>query len=493
VAPFIQGLQRAARTTEAPKPRTEANPYAKYRDNPVGFATEVLGLMVWEAMESIFLGVLNHDRVAVRSGHKVSKSTTAAVIALWRCLCRENSRTVLTAPTSRQVKNIIWKELRKLHQAARLPGELFIDPGTGFRYMGSEVFGFSTNEAEKMAGVSGEDLWFILDEASGMAEVIYEAIEGNLAGGGGMLLLSNPTQTSGTFYEAFTSKAHLWHRIHISSETTPNVLQGRSIIPGLATLAWVNAKKADWGEDSPLYQVRVKGNFPDQSENSVIGLALVEMGRERYRGRAHPPMGRFALGVDVARYGDDNTVLQPVFEKGATVLPTVHRKQDNVEVAGHVMDLVERLRRDHGYPVETGPVHVKIDDLGNGGGVTDTLKHSERAAALGIVVCPVIVSNRATATGYSLLRDQLWFALRDWLKESGQLPPDALLEGELVAPLYSFDSQGRAKVESKDDLKKRLGRSPDRADALCLGIYEPPTSQSNSDAIAALRDLDLFL
>ncbi len=112
-----------------------------------------------------------------------------------------------------------------------------------------------------------------------------------------------------------------------------------------------------------------------------------------------------------------------------------------MEVAGHVMDYVEELRLAHNYPVSAGPVRVKVDDLGNGGGVTDHLKHSERAKALGIEVCPVLVSNTATAPGYSKLRDQLWFALRDWMKEGGQLPADSHLEGELVAPLYSFDTQ----------------------------------------------------
>ena len=479
--PFLLGLKRGVASV-TPKPVRDVadlNPFAKYAEEPVKFAVEVLNLTMWQAMELIFDGILKFKKVAVRSGHKVSKSTTAAVIALWRCLCRENSRTVLSAPSSRQVKAIIWKELRKRHSDAHLPGDMFIDPGTGFRYRDSEVFGFSTDEAEKMAGISGEDLMFIIDEASGVAEAIYEAIEGNMAGGASILLISNPTQTSGTFYEAFTTKRHLWHTIHISSETTPNVIEGRTIIPGLATRAWVEEKKADWGEDSPLFQVRVRGNFPDQAENSVIGLGLIEAARARYDAAAATLSGAFTLGVDVARYGDDTTVLQPLFGHRPGP-PKTFRKQDNVEVAGHVMEYVQQLRQSHGYPASAGAVRVKVDDLGNGGGVTDHLKHSDRAKALGIQVCPVKVSNTATAEGYHKLRDQLWFAMRDWFKEGGQLHPDSHLEGELVAPLYTFDTQGRAKVESKDEMKKRLGRSPDRADALALAIYEPPAFKAQN-------------
>ncbi|WP_019584686.1 hypothetical protein [Deinococcus apachensis] len=492
MSPFIRGLRHGLeQTAPAPPPREDPNPYAQYRDDPVRFAREVLGLTVWAAMERILLAVRDHRKVAVRSGHKVSKSTTAAVIALWRCLCREGSRTVLSAPTGRQVKIIIWAELTKLHRNSRLPSDMPLDPGTGFRYRDSEVFGFATNEPEKMAGVSGADLEFIIDEASGVEESLYAAIEGNMAGGAGLLLISNPTQTSGTFYDAFTTKRHLWHTIHISSEDTPNVLTGETIIPGLATRAWVEEKKADWREDSPLFQVRVRGNFPSQAENAVIGLGLVEAARVRYDEEEEVPTGPFVLGVDVARYGDDSTVLQPLFGQ-RPIPPTVHRKQDNVEVAGHVMDLVERLRAEHGYPVADGPVRVKVDDLGNGGGVTDHLRHSERAKALDIEVRPVTVSNTATAEGYSKLRDQLWFALRDWLKEGGHLPPDSHLERELVAPRYSFDTQGRAKVETKDEMKKRMGRSPDRADALALAVYEPPR-QAATEATVTPTDVNNVL
>ena len=486
-SPFSRGLKAGLDATTPKAPRADTNPFEKYRDDPVGFAEEVLGLTVWSAMRRILLAVRDKRKVAVRSGHKISKSTTAAIIALWRCLCREGSRTVLSAPTARQVKIIIWKELTRRHRNARLPGELFVDPGTGFRYRDSEVFGFATNEPEKMAGVSGEDLLFIIDEASGVDESLYEAIEGNMAGGAGLLLISNPTQTVGTFYEAFTTKRHLWETIHVSSEETPNVLEGRIVIPGLATREWVEEKRADWGEDSPRYQVRVRGNFPTQSENTVIGLGLVEAARLRYDAQEHPPTGAFTLGVDVARFGDDTTVLQPLFglRPGA---PATFAKQDNVEVAGHVMDFVQLLRQEHDYPVAAGAVRVKIDDLGNGGGVTDHLRHSERAQSLGIEVMPVTVSEAATADGYSKLRDQLWFALRDWLRDGGQLLPDSRLEGELLAPKYSFDTQGRAKVEKKEEIKKRMGRSPDRADALALAIYTPP-QQNNRDAIAALEDI----
>lgn len=220
-SPLLRGLEAGLRQITPKAPRVDDNPFVKYAHDPVGFAKDVLGITVWAAMERILLAIRDKRKVAVRSGHKVSKSTTAAIIALWRCLCREGSRTVLSAPTARQVKAIIWKELSKRHREARLPGDLFLDPASGLRYRDSEVFGFSTADAEKMAGISGADLVFIIDEASGVDEGIFEAIEGNMAGGASILLISNPTQTSGTFYDAFTTKRHLWETIHVSSEDTP--------------------------------------------------------------------------------------------------------------------------------------------------------------------------------------------------------------------------------------------------------------------------------
>lgn len=467
------GLRRGAQQIAPPPPaRKTVNAFAKYRDDPVGFARDVLGIAVWDAMERIMVGIRDHRKVAVRSGHKISKSTTAAIIALWRCLCREGSRTVVSAPTARQVKIIIWKELTKRHREAGLPGKVFVDPGTGFRYIDSEVFGFSTDEPEQMAGVSGADLLFIIDEASGVEESIFEAIEGNMAGGASILLISNPTQLVGTFYDAFTTKRHLWHTIHVSSETTPNVLAGHVVIPGLATRQWVEEKRLEWGEDSPLFQVRVRGNFPTQAQNTVIGLGLIEAARARYDAEESPLRGAFRLGVDVGHFGDDPTVLQPILLELKRALPPVeYLKQDNVEVAGHVMDLVERLRAELHYPVSDGPVPVNVDNTGNGTGVTDHLRHSERANALGIEVTGVMVGGGATAEGYTNLRSQLWFATRDWLKEGGQLPPNGKQEGEAVAVKYSFDTQGRQKVEKKEEIKKRLGRSSNHWDAMALAVF----------------------
>lgn len=446
--------------------RARGGSYGRYRDDPVGFARDVLGMTLWDGQEAMLRAVQTQRKTAVRSGHKIGKSTGAAAIALWRTLAREDARTVITAPTNHQVKNIIWRELRRWHERAALPGEPALDPGTGYQYRRSEVIGLTTNEPERMAGVSGADLLYIVDEASGYDEAIFEAIEGNMAGGGRLLLISNPTQTSGTFYRAFTTERHLWHGLHISSTATPNAREGRIVIPGLATREWIEEKRGQWGPNSPLYQVRVEGNFPAQAANAVIGLAVVETAQARWE--ELPDDAPLRLGVDVARFGDDATIIQPV--RGDRALPAREFRQfDNVEVAGFVVETARLLRRGEER------VRVKVDDGGLGGGVVDVLRHSEEARRLGLVILPVNAGEGATDPAYMRRRDELWFGLRDWLKTGG-IPDDALLAADLVSPTYTFAPSGRLVVESKKDLKKRLGRSPDHADALALAVYEPAAS-----------------
>lgn len=432
--------------------------WAMYREEPVRFFREVLGITPWGRQQEILDAVARYPKVAVRSGHKVGKSISAAGVALWWVATRPGARVVLTSASYRQVRSILWRELRTLHTATRRPigGELHLDPDSGLQFPdGREVVGFSTTEPERMSGISGAHLLFILDEASGIPAEIFEAIEGNRAGGAKVLMLSNPTRTSGTFFEAFNTKREFWHPLHISAEESPNVREGRIVIPGLATREWVEEKRREWGETSPLYQVRVRGDFPSQAENAIIPLVLVEDATGRWA--ETPADGRLILGVDVARFGDDETVIFPV--RGPRAMePIVIKGMDTVNVAGKVLETARTLRTPGEQPL------VKVDVIGVGAGVYDHLSRSSDVEAVS-----VNVSNAATEDGYALIRDQLWFSLKSWLA-TGAVPSDAKLEAELVAPTYAFDTQGRTKVEPKEQIKQRLGRSPDRADALALAV-----------------------
>lgn len=432
--------------------------------DPALFAARVLGVNLWSRQREVAAALAGNPRVAVRSGHKVGKSTVASVLALWWSHTRPQARVLLTAPSDHQVKNILWREVRRLHRTARVPlgGQMALDHRTGYRLSGGrEVIGLTTDESERISGISSPNLLIIVDEAAGYPEHLYEALFGNLAGGGRILLIGNPTQTTGTFYEAFHRSRDTWATLHIPSTSSPCVTGAEPCIPGLATREWVEWARGYWGgPENPVYQARVMGEFPAQAENAVIGLALVTAASERWY--TTPAEGLLHIGVDVARYGSDRTVLFP--RRGLRALePVVLRSLDTVEVAGRVKRLAAELRVADEVPV------VAVDTIGVGAGVLDILARDRTLEARG-----VNVAERATAEGYANLRAQLWFAVRDWLEAGGAIPPMPELEAELVSATYTFSARGLLKIEEKDKIRERLGRSPDLADALALAIYDPP-------------------
>jgi phage terminase large subunit len=441
----------------------------RWGPDPVLFAKEALGLDVWDDgadyddQASILRAITKHRKVACRSGQKTGKSTGVCISAMHWALTKPRGMVVISAPSFHQVKNIIWTELSRLYQEAPVPlgGSLHKDPASGWELSGNRrVFCVTTDKPERLQGLSGENLLCIVDEGSGYPDELWAPIFGNMQSGGSLLTTGNPTKTSGPFFDAF-AHPESWELLHIDSENTPNARTGQRIIPGLATREAIETNRREWGEESAAYQVRVKGNFPTQADNAVIALGLVLAAEQRWRSLPDPE-DTLVLGVDVARFGDDESVIQP--RRGLKAFePKFRQGMDIVQLAGLVRQVAREMRSGR----ET--VRVNIDEIGVGGGLVDILQQDGDLDVNGINV-----AERATADGYALLRDQLWFGCADWLKEGGAIPEDPKLHSELVAPTYKFDAQGRQKVESKDDIKKRLGRSPDRADALCLSTYSPP-------------------
>ncbi|EYF00197.1 hypothetical protein [Chondromyces apiculatus] len=442
-------------------------PSERYQAAPGRFFREVLGVEPWHKQDEVLEALVpERARVSVKSGHKVGKSSLGAGAALWFYCSFLDARVIMSSVTDRQVNQILWRELRMLHARARHPidGHLHELARTGFRSADfREVVGFTAKEAEAVAGISGRNLLYILDEASGIPDAIYEAVEGNRAGGARVLMLGNPTRVEGEFFRSHSDKREFYRTFTISSEESPNVREGRAVIPGLATREWVEEKRQEWGEESALFQVRVRGNFARQDASTVIPLYLVDEAEERWHEVAAE--GRLHVGVDVARFGDDDSVAIP--RRGCKALEVVAwHGLDEQTLAAQVVQVVRR----HRSPREQKAA-VKVDACG---GIGIRVVGHLHAYQEEIEVIPVNVAERSRLPGeFPLLRDQLWFALRDWLKDGGAIPEDAKLAAELVAPRFEFDLRQRRKVESKDELRKRLKRSPDRADALALCAWEP--------------------
>ena len=456
-------------------------PLVKYQDNPVGFAKDILGIELWAKQIEILEAFKSHRRISVKSGHRCGKSTTAVVAALWFYSCFPEARVVFTASTANQIRNVLWRELKRILGKAlvKIPGDLKELPSSGFTSEDlREIKGFTARDAEAMQGIAGKHILFVIDEASGVDDRIYEALEGNRAAGAYLLMISNPTRTQGTFYLSHTKRREFYKTFTISSEEVPNVKEGREIIPGLASKEWVEEKRREWGEDSPLYQVRVKGNFPSGDSNTIVSVSLIEEATRLWSTIREPGLdfmrsplykGTLELGVDTARFGDDESVV--IIVRGKNMLgmeAMTHSKSSTKTCTEEVISAIFKLIREHSTPRDPIPI-VKVDGTGGyGSGVIDALR--KRGSEVRVI--EYNASQRAyDAKEYTCLRDELWFQAAQWLREGGTLIDDEKLHGDLGCPLYTFDEKGRRKAESKKDIKKRLGRSPDRADAFCLAVY----------------------
>lgn len=410
----------------------------------------------------------DHRLVATRSGHQIGKSISIAGLGLWHPVCHPGTRSILTAPTGRQLKGIVWAELRLLWQRAasrgyRLGPEPALDPATGFK-LGDKwgAYGVSTDSPDNLAGFSGRGLRWLVDEASGYPEALYAPMFGSLASGGSIALFGNPTQTSGTFFEAFHEKRDLWYTLHVRSTDTPNFHGGS--IDGLANPEFLTLARGKWGEGTPDWAIRVLGDFPENVANAIIGLSLLDKAKLAY-GYVDAD-GPLEFGVDVARYGDDDSVIAARRRYQAFPMVEIHG-QDTIQVAGRVIKLARELRTDRAEVVR-----VKVDTSGLGAGLADHLRATYPEELQIVDVNSSVAA--ADEEQYVNARSELWFNLAGWLREGGTVPPgNAKLEAELVAPTYDFDGRGRRRVEPKDEIKKRLGRSPDRADAMCLAVYSP--------------------
>lgn len=447
---------------------------AAAKADPSIYAEEVFGLTVWTRQREVLAAVRDHDRVSVRSGHKVSKSTSAAIVVWWFTSdpdARPEARAIVTAPTGRQVSEIIWREVIALHGRATrrgyrlpLPGQR---PGTGVRWGdGREIIGFTIDQQqpEAIAGFSGAHLQFVTDEASGIDDRVFEALDGNAAAGARFFMISNPTRTSGAFFESHQPGSD-YRALHISSEESPNIT-GEGRVPGLATSEWRDRMYAKYGRDSLFCAVRVRGEFPSAGDDEVFGATLVHEAMSREA----PGDGELVGGLDVAALGGDENALS--LRRGDQWLPLVMIEPGkSEEVAARVIHAIRRARRSpHERP------RIAIDANGVGFGVWSVLA-GEGFTVDGEEFTPrdeveaIAVNSSESASDpdtYANLRAEMHFHLKEKLAGGASLPQDDLLDDELRSPKYTLDKYNRILVEPKLKVRARIGRSPDRADAVML-------------------------
>lgn len=455
-----ESLAKAA-TLKPEEWMTASNPVhafvLRYRNDILGFVRNVLKADPTPDQVDFLLAVQRAERrISIRAGHGVGKSTSCSWAAIWHILCRFPQKTVATAPTAGQLFDAFFSELKSW--IAKLPDVLksllevqsdriLLRAAPERSFISARTS--SADKPEALAGIHSENVLIICDEASAIPEAVYESAKGSMSGHSAItVLIGNPTRNAGLFFQTHHELKHRWTTLHWSCLNSPMVNQD-----------FVQEIIDTYGEESNQYRVRVLGEFAKRDDDVLIPADLVDdaMTRDIALDADAPLM----YGLDVARFGDDRSVLCKRVGSVVTGFK-VWRNMDLMSLTGAV---VNELREDGVDPGGNARPHeIMVDSIGLGSGVADRLRE------LGFNCRDVNVSESAAMNPRAAkMRDDLWLSLRDWLRARAcRLPNDQELRLELVSPTYGFLSNGKLKVEGKADLKKRIRRSPDLADALCL-------------------------
>jgi phage terminase large subunit len=423
--------------------------------SPLLFVKEALRAKPQPWQEDVLEAIGNGKRrIAIRAGHGVGKSAFEAWLILWFLLFHRPCKIPVTANSQDQLRDVVWAEIAKwwrelpdfLKDMIEVSVErvsIKADPEGAFAVARTA----RPERPEALQGFHSENLLFVIEEASGIEDIIFETAGGALTGANAMVVMcGNPTRPEGYFYRAFHENAASWEPFHVPCTSVA--------LPGMQS--YVEEIKREYGADSNVYRVRVEGNFPLSEDNAVIPLGLIEAAIDR---DVSPSESAVVWGLDVARFGDDSTALAK--RRGNTLLEPVRewKKFDLMQTAGVI------VREYRETPLEMKPSAINVDVIGMGGGVVDRLRE------LGLPVRGINVGEAPSADPqrYLRLRDELWWQVREWFESRAvTMPKDLALKGELVSPKYKLESSGKLKIESKDEMKKRGVKSPNKADALCL-------------------------
>ena len=462
------------------------------------FAKEALRVNLDEDEQAILYSAQINRKTAVKSGHARGKDYTAAVASVCQLYLIFNSMVLQTAPTGRQVINIMLAETKNIWNNAVIPlgGDLMAEGIRFTKYPKWCLLGFKAGDkkAEDWTGFHSQNLMMVVTEASGIEQATFNAIEGVLTGDSRLLLIFNPHHTTGECYNAF--KNNSYHTFTLNCLNAPNVLAKKTLIPGQVDWEWVNDKvgRAGWSRKitpeefnkdngdfewegslytpSDLFRVKVLGMWPKESENQLIPLAWVEAAIERYKqwrlDGSIIPETSLRLGVDIAGQGVDNSVLcyrwGDLVEK-FTVCPT----SDHMGAAGFVRSILRSKKGSVAF----------VDTIGEGAGVHSRLEElEENSISVKFSESATNLKDATEEREFLNMRAYLWWSLRDSLDPSLNgslmLPDDCPeLTEDLTSVHWKITSNGKIQIEPKDKIKESLGRSPDWGDSLVNTFYAP--------------------
>lgn len=459
---FEWDADRSLQMVELPEPW--ASKY-KCKWGPDKWACEFLDDIGRQVKDNGFDGrnAVDPIREAVSSGHGIGKSSMSAWLTLWIMSTRPYSKGTITANTSNQLEAKTWAEIAKWNRRS-ITGHWFsVSTGRGSMRIVHNDHPESwrcdaqtcrKENSEAFAGQHAADStsWYLFDEASAVPDQIWDVAEGGLTDGEPMIFaFGNPTRNSGRFFDLFHKLRTIWNTRRVDSRDV-QITNKRSI------QAWADL----YGENSDFFRVRVRGEFPMSSSTQLVPVDVVDAAVAREAvAQSHDPL---VMGVDVARFGDDQSVIS--LRRGRDAQSYRWRKyqgMDTVQLAGRVIEVL-REQRAIGDPVDA----VFVDGGGVGGGVVDYLR------SLGHDVHEVNFGSRPRNARYRDRRAEMWVEMRDWLRDEGAIPDDQELRDDLISPEYGYmPRDNKLFLESKDDMKRRGIQSPDVADALALTFASP--------------------
>ena len=462
-----------------------------WRNDPVMFFREVLGFEPDEWQAEAARDLAAKPKVSIKSGQGVGKTGLEAAVFLWFITCFPYPRIVATAPTKQQLHDVLWSEISKWMSKSELLSMLLKWTKTYVYMVGNEKRWFgvarTATKPENMQGFHEDNMLFIVDEASGVADPIMEAILGTLSGANNKLLLcGNPTRTSGTFYDSHTRDRALYkcHTVSSADSSRTNKENIDSLI-----------RKYGW--DSNVVRVRVRGEFPEQEDDVFIRLSWIESSintelepeTAKALGCFFDDKGRkiidrngvdsIDIGCDVARFGDDRTVIGYKINEVAKIFKK-YNGQDTTWTAGNICRLYNSLVDLYKFKKK---IYVKIDDGGVGGGVTDQLREIKRREPERYKMMEIVPIHFGQPIKHKYYYDTTTYMMgiiREMLEpfdDAGNprqptlvLPNDDDLVGQLSCRKYSYVG-GKIKVESKKEMKERGLSSPDEADCMLLTCF----------------------
>lgn len=444
----------------------------RWYDSPFLFATECIGVTPSSQQEDALRKFPHCKRMSIRSGHGTGKDAFASWLILWFIFTRPYPKIVCTAPTARQLSDILWAEIHKwarksvISESIEHQKDKIFMKGAKAEWFAKAITASVTasveSQAETLAGIHGDHVLVVVDESSGVPDPVFVPLEGILTSDDNkVLLIGNPTKAMGYFDDTHTNKrlAAKWELLTWNSEESSNV-----------TGDYIEYMSDKYGKDSNVYRVRVLGLPPVEGEDVLIPMAWAQACIDNPITVAEDELK--SLGVDVARFGSDKTIIMP--RLGNKIYPwTEMSKMNTMDVAEKVNNMMNDK--------EQNIAVAAIDEIGVGAGVVDWLtKHRiGKRDIFGVNVARK--STKLHESGepkFASLRDELCWNVREKCEKFAYSFPfsrDDKMSEELVNEMcsihYEFDKKGKIKVESKRDMKKKGLVSPNIFDALMLSEY----------------------